>query len=231
QHTLVGSGDYWQQGTGDKPLTRWEMNTLIAGKTASYVQVFDGAYLWTDRRLPSGRQVHRLDVELLQSRLRHGRQARQELLLVTEGQGGLAQMLAALLHKYNFDQPRPTQLNDMPGFALLGRWKAQQLQQVWPEAAHDEQADPPPWPEQIPHHVLVLVGQNMFPYVFEYRRQNDAYLADTVAGLRPAHDPLLRYELYEVKFAAAMKRSRFVFPSDVAWKDETSLVLERLAKN
>ncbi|MCG8448114.1 MAG: hypothetical protein MI725_00865, partial [Pirellulales bacterium] len=111
QHTLVGSGDYWQQGTGDKPLTRWEMNTLIAGKTASYVQVFDGAYLWTDRRLPSGRQVHRLDVELLQSRLRHGRQARHDLLLATEGQGGLAQMLAALLHKYNFDQPRPTQLN------------------------------------------------------------------------------------------------------------------------
>ncbi len=67
---LVGSGNYWQQRTQDQRVIRWEMQTQIADQTASFVQVYDGNHLWTDRRLPSGRQVHRLDVAWLQARLR-----------------------------------------------------------------------------------------------------------------------------------------------------------------
>jgi hypothetical protein len=234
---LTGSGKYWQRGVGKQRVTRWEMQTQVAGKTASYVQVFDGNHLWTDRTLPSGRKVHRLDVGRLQSRRRNATVAARSLkteaewepeIAAAEGQGGLAEMLADALRRFTFAPPRATQLNGLAVYALVGQWRRAELEKLWPELISDN--DTPTWPRQLPHHVLLLVGQNnLFPYVVEHRRVDDAQLAATAAGNRPTRDPLLRYELYEVQFASAMDDSLFEFkPVDVQWTDETSLVLERL---
>ena len=241
EHTLTGSGRYWQQGTGVQRVSRWEMQTQVAGKTASIVQIYDGNHLWTDRRLPSGREVHRLDVARLHARLRKGGPNRtrsntsrndsvEKMLAAAEGRGGLAQMLAELLTRFNFDPPRHTQLNGLAVNALVGRWQIPKLEALWPKGKYEPGGDPPSWPEQLPHHVLVLVGKNnLFPYVIEHRRASDAYLAGTVAGLRPTRDPLVRYEIFEVQYAAAMDRRLFEFkPGDVQWTDETALVLERM---
>ncbi|MCH2115814.1 MAG: hypothetical protein MK171_13000 [Pirellulales bacterium] len=231
EHTQVGSGNYWQQGTEGTPLTYWEMKTQIAEETASYVQVFDGKHLWTDQRLPSGRQVRRLEVALLQSHMRAHPHEAHQLLLATAGQGGLAQMLAA--HRVNFDfgEPRAAQLGGMPVHALIGHWRLSELKKIWPDCEKLATADLLEWPEQIPHHVLVLVGENMFPYLLEQRRASDSYLASTIAGQRPTHDPLVRYEIFEVQFATRIDRSRFSFNDDVVWKDETALVVERLQES
>jgi len=233
---LSGSGKYWQRGTGNQQVTRWEMQTQVAGKTASYIQVFDGNHLWTDRTLPSGRRVHRLDTGRLQSRLRITNASSDNLkseaewdteLAMAIGQGGLAEMLADALRRFTFAQPRPSQLNGLAVKALVGQWRRDELEKLWPELA--EGGDSPIWPKQIPHHMLLLIGQNnLFPYVVEHRRVDDAQLAASAVGDRPTHDPLLRYELFEVQFAAAMEDSLFEFkPGDVQWSDETALVLER----
>ncbi len=234
---LSGSGKYWQRGTGNQRVTRWEMQTQVAGKTASYLQVFDGNHLWTDRTLPSGRKVHRLDTARLQSRRRIAAASARSLnteaewepeLAAVEGQGGLSEMLADALRRFTFAPPRPTQLNGLAVHALVGQWRRAELEKLWPELASGD--DSPIWPRQLPHHVLILVGQNnRFPYVVEHRRVEDSQLAASAVGDRPTRDPLLRYELYEVQFAAAMDDSLFEFkPGDVQWSDETSLVLERL---
>lgn len=234
---LTGSGRYWQRGTGNQRVTRWEMQTQVAGQTASYLQVFDGNHLWTDRTLPSGRKVHRLDVSRLQSRRHIAAAAARSLktkakwepeIAAAEGQGGLAEMLADTLRRFTFSPPRPSQLNGLAVYALVGQWRRDELEKLWPELASSD--DTPVWPRQLPHHVLLLVGQNnLFPYVVEHRRVDDAQLIASAAGDRPTRDPLLRYELYEVQFAAAMDDSLFEFkPGDVQWSDETSLVLERL---
>ena len=82
--------------------------------------------------------------------------------------------------------------------------------------------------QQLPHHVLVLVGKNLFPYLLEYRHPHDTALATSTTGLRPAHHPLVRYEIYDVSFAAAIDPKQFQFERrEVQWSDETSLVLER----
>ncbi|NOZ40761.1 MAG: hypothetical protein GXP24_11120 [Planctomycetes bacterium] len=233
---LVGSGNYWQQRTQDQRVTRWEMQTQIADQTASFVQVYDGNHLWTDRRLPSGRQVHRLDVAWLQARLREeGRggatEQREQLISAVEGQGGLGQMLADLLRNFDFQPPEPTQLNGLPVNALIGHWRPEQLTQLWPDAAKLGDEQPPEWPEQLPHHVLLLVGRNMFPYVCEHRRAADAPLATSLAGLRPTGDPLLRYEIFEVQFAVAIPPEKFQFlPGDIPWTDETAVVLGQLTQ-
>ncbi len=233
---LVGSGNYWQQRTQDKRVIRWEMQTQIADQTASFVQVYDGNHLWTDRHLPSQRQVHRLDVAWLQARLREegrGRATdkRQQLIAAMEGQGGLGQMLADLLRNFDFQPPEPTQLNGLPVNALIGHWRPEQLTHLWPDAAKLGDEHPPEWPDQLPHHVLLLVGRNMFPYVCEHRRAADAPLATSLAGLRPTNDPLLRYEIFEVQFAVAIPPEKFQFiPGDIPWTDETAVVLGQLTQ-
>ncbi len=227
QETQFGSGYYWQQGTGDNLRTRWEMKSQIAGKIASYVQVFDGKHLWTDRRFPDDRQVRRLDTALLRSRLSKDSYS----LLSTTGQGGVSQMLAGLLRNFDFEQPRPTQIEGVPLYAFVGRWKPKSLLQIWPDSVRLSEEDPPSWPLQIPHHALILVGQNKFPYVLEQRRFEDAHRANTVAGLRPVPDPMLRYEIFEVNFATHIEDSRFEFKGNVDWKDETTLFVERLQES
>lgn len=231
--TLMGTGNFWQLGTGPQRTTRWEMQTQFADKAASYVQVFDGRYLWTDRKMPSGRQVHRLDVGNLKARLRSttaisaGKAGWEDLLTSAEFRGGLSQMLADLLRRYHFEPPHATQLNGLPVEALIGRWRPEQFAQLCTIDGEGQ-----PWPSQLPHHVLVLVGENnLFPYVIEYRRAADADLADSLVGIKPTHDPLTRYEIFEVRFADAIDSTVFQFkPGDVDWSDETSLVFDRVIK-
>jgi len=240
--TLVGSGYYWQRGTGDQRVTRFEMQTQLVGKTASFEQVFDGEYLWTDRRFPSGRKVRRLEVARLQSRLltrsqdsgRPGQGAYEKMLATAAVRGGISQMLADLQHRFNFDPPRATQYNGLPMLALVGHWSEEELKELWPDfMAETEKGNTPKWPAQLPHHVLVLVGQNnFFPYMIEHRRFADAFLASTVTGLRPTTEPLLRYEIFEVQFAVAMDNQLFEYkPGDVDWSDETTVVLEQLNRH
>jgi hypothetical protein len=233
EQKLLGSGDFWQIGSGPQRVTRWEMNTSLDDRSAAYVQVFDGRYLWTDRNLPSGRHVHRLDVMNLKTRLRAtappaGNPTGWETLIrEAEFRGGLSQLLAELLTRFHFDPPQSKQLNGFPVEALVGHWRPDQFAELCPIHSDDQ-----PWPQQLPHHVLVLVSKNsLFPHVIEFRHADDAALAQDLTGLELAPDPLVRYELFEVRFADAIDSTIFQFkPGDVDWSDETSLVYDKIIK-
>ena len=245
---LVGSGNYWQKPTNSGRVVRWEMTTQLGDQTASFVQVYDNEdRLWTDRRLPSRRQVTRLNVTWLREQLRkHYRtipaDERQLLAAVSghltgqePGQGGLAQMLGSLLLNFNFQPPQPAQRDGLPVHALLGHWRPEQLEKHWPESANLTSDEPPIWPAQLPHHVLLLVDGStrgmMFPRVCEHRSADDAALATSLAGLRPANKPLLRYEVFDEQFAVAIPDERFEFISaGLQWTDESARVLEQLTR-
>ena len=256
---LAGTGRYWQQGLGDERRTRLEVQTLVAGEAASLVQVFDGRKLWTDRRLPSGRSVTRLDPVRLQAAMagtapmaRQGRQTTATSLMATAAtRGGLSGQLADLVQHFDFDRPQAVQLGDMPALALIGRWKPERLQELWtepddedPETANQQQgatAGPASsgtlpsladWPRQLPHHVLLVVGRkDLFPYVIEHRGSDDAPLADSPEGRLPTANPMAQFELFEVQFAAAIDDRLFEFPhSDVQWTNETPDLIRKLGK-
>lgn len=233
---IVGQGTYQQGANLSERYTRWEMHTQIANQSASYVQVFDGTHLWTERRLPSRRQVSRLDIARLHAGLRTaGRAAsadpRESLLISTAGQGGLAQLLADLLRNYDFQPPQTTQLDGLPVYSLVGTWRSEQLAKLWPAAENLSDSDPPDWPKQLPHHVLLMVQQqNLFPRVVENRTADDAYFATSLSGLKPVREPLLRYEIHEVNFAVAVPSELFEFNPGDSWSDETSVVLEEMKK-
>lgn len=233
---LVGQGSYQQGGDMNKRFTRWEMQTQIADQTASFVEVYDGDHLWTERRMPSKRDVKRLDVARLQSSLKtlsRGSKLTPHDALISSvtGQGGLSEMLADLLRHYTFQPPQPTQLNGLPVYSLVGTWRTEQLAKHWSASVNLDALELAEWPTQLPHHVLLLVHkQNLFPCVVEHRSAASSSYATSLAGLRPTSSPLTRYEIYEVNFAVAIPNEHFDFSPDGNWSDETSVVLERLKK-
>lgn len=234
--TIHGTGEYWQERTDNQRNTRWEIQMQISDQTASFLQIYIGKdnYLWTDVRLPSKHEVRRLDTAWLQNKLRvHYRTAetdqREQALLAAVGQGGLRQMMSDLLRNFDFQPPQAKQLNGLSVHALIGHWRPERLAQLWPAAAQ-QASDPTAWPEQIPHHVLLLVNRkNGMPHLCEYRSAADADLATSFTGLHPTPKPLLRYELYDVKFAVAIPPELFKYNSgEIIPIDETQHVFNQI---
>lgn len=232
---VMGTGNYWQLGVGLQRRTKWAMQLQVADTTSSFLQVFDGEDLWTDRTLPSGRKVLRLDTYRLQSMRRTAQLNEQgeqppwrNLMETTVGQGGLSEMVADLLRQFTFAPRRKSQLNGLPVYALVGQWRKEQLEKTWPGLT--DQSDETPWPQHLPHHVLLMVDQKtLFPYVLEHRRIADAIKLQSAGGLRPVEDPLVRLEIFEVQLAKAHKESVFDYTSgEMQWSDETQLVFERM---
>ena len=233
---LRGTGSYWQQGAGNGRRTRWAVKTLVAGHMASLVQVFDGRYLWTDRQLQSRRAVERLDMtrvlqELSPETGQGAPDARQDSWQTQQARarGGLAGLLAELLDKFQFEHPVHVRVDDAAALAVIGRWK----RDGWEKVANRRGPgipQPDNWPQQLPHHVLLIFGQaDLFPYVLEFRRASDAALADVAAGFQSAPDPLTRYELFAVEFAAQMDPELFRYtPAENGVVDVTGAVLQRL---
>lgn len=227
---LPGTGAYWQQGAGNQRRTRWEATTLVAGQKASLVQVFDSDELWTDRQLPSSREVTRVHLVRLSRELAASPEAAAASPAVVReclqlASGGLAGMMAELLQRFDFDEPTSIRYGDTPALAVVGRWKPAALAKLAPEAAAGGA-----WPEQVPHHVLLLLGQaDLFPYLIEYRGSGDAPLAASAAGRSEAAAPLARYEMFDVQFAVQMDPDLFRYtPPEDGARDITPAVRQRM---
>jgi hypothetical protein len=231
---LSGVGQYWQQGVGNQRRTCWQWTSLVAGQSASFAQVYDrNGHLWTDKRLSEDeRTVTRVDLATV----------RRELSLAVDGagqggaggdsqqldllaRGGLSQLIAELRRCFDFGPPAEATVEGRPALAIVGRWRPEALARDWPGLDAKAVGE---WPAQLPHHVLLVVGPvDRFPYVVEYRRGEEADLAD--APGRAAADPLARYEFFNVRYEATMPERLFEFPStEVEWHDVTASVVARL---
>lgn len=229
---LTGEGEYWQEGRGNQRRTCWQLKTVVAGETALFSQVYDGDFLWTDRRLPpAARLVTRIDVESVRRQLAMAEYlpdrsaagiAKQELLV----RGGLTQLFAELQRCFAFTPPQPVRSGERTALAVVGRWRDAELRREWPSLAGEAVA----WPAHLPHHVLVQIDSDtLFPSLVEYRGADEAVLADSAAAFFPTRKPLARYEFIDVQFTAAMPDHLFQFaPAQLDWQDVTARTLERL---
>lgn len=229
---LTGEGEYWQEGRGNTRRTSWQLKTAVAGETALFSQVYDGDFLWTDRRVPpASRTVTRIDVESVRRQLTMAEDlpdrsaqgvAKQELLV----RGGLTQLIAELERCFTFSDPQPVRYGQRTVQALVGRWRDAELVREWPTLAGESVA----WPAHVPHHVLVQVDDNtLFPLLVEYRGADQAELVASAAAPYAAQHPLARYEFIDVQFTASMPDHLFQFaPARLDWQDGTARALERL---
>jgi len=233
---FTGEGAYWQLGVGNLRKTRWELKTLLGDDEAFVTQICDGDYVWTDCRLPAQRSVSRINISRVRLELTpnssqsvspgQGRagptEANPELL----ARGGASQMIANLHRMFTFGEEQTLRRGERTVRAVLGRWRAEQLERQWPGLATGGDV----WPEHLPHHVLVYIdNDDFFPYLVEYRGGDQASLADSSAACFPAQDPLASFEFIDVKFVSHMQPELFQFtPTESDWHDETGSVIERL---
>ena len=143
---LYGVGSYWQQGSGEELKVRLELQ--IAGQEAKLIQVSNSRFLWIDRRLPTGRNVTRIDLRQLRAdpiltasnldEIQPGEanwSAMQPEL--TAHSGGLPSLIVALEENFSFLPPQAMRLaiapplasqpTNVPVFAVVGHWKHAQL--------------------------------------------------------------------------------------------------------
>ncbi len=161
-----GSGSYWQQGHGDDLETRLELQ--IAGQEASLLQTSNGRFLWTDRRLPTGRvvtcvELHKLRADLDLRDIDEGvanddwsgqysedLPARAPDFLLVAVSGGLRGLLASLGENFDFLPPQAMRLSitplagsqsvDLPVFAVVGRWKPERAAALLADGASQQSA-------------------------------------------------------------------------------------------
>jgi len=231
---LAGEGQFWQQGLGNQRRTRWEVKTLVDGDELFVTQVYDGEDVWTDRKLLGVRKTSRIDVAKVRRELRDSQDAAgqggatpAEAPLELMARGGVSQLIAALHRSFTFGPARILQRGHRTVHAVIGHWRPEPLEQIWPSLSTKDSSE---WPTHMPHHVLVYIdNDDRFPYVIECRGGAQAGLATSSAAHFPAHDPLARFEFIDVRFASVMPASLFQFtPVDANYHDVTRRVIDQL---
>ena len=229
EERLSGQGTYWQEGIGNLRRTRWELETKIGEDAAFVTQVYDGEYVWTDRKLPGTRKVTRVDIKTVRRELNLQAEAQGGVSLTDmAARGGLSQLAANLTRCFTFGAPQPMQMGERTMLAMIGTWQPAALEKEW---ATLSTKPPSEWPGHLPHHVLVYIDSNeLFPYLIEYRSSVDAELATDPSGFFATRDPLALYEFIDVQFfTASMPPSLFHYtPPDASYQDVSARVIEEL---
>lgn len=229
---LTGQGSYWQQGIGNLRRTRWELETRIGADAAFVTQVYDGEYVWTDRKLPGTRKVTRVGIEAIRRELHSQSGAGQGGGIAgftdAAARGGLSQLMASLARCFTFSAAQPMQLGDRTMLAVIGTWRPEQLESEWSGLSTRSPAE---WPVHLPHHVLVYIDSSeLFPYLIEYRGGGDAELVTDPQGVFATRNPLALFEFWDVQyFGSTMPPTLFQYtPPDPSWHDVTSKMIEEL---
>ena len=247
---FFGQGTYRQQGRGENRKVKWLLESQRDGLAATLLQVSDGRYLWTDRRLPSGRRIDRVDLWQLRRKFGTAVPNRQQLAPgqaswapihpdLSTSFGGVAMLLGSLRDCFDFTAPQLFSMGATPVYAVIGRWRPDVLADLMAaetgasenRRSADEVLNSLTLPERLPHHVLVLVGRDdAFPYVVEYRGRARDLGADLTDLFQPAELPLARLEFTEVQFDAPIDNREFDYdpPVDPDWTDNTASFLRRL---
>ena len=232
EERLRGQGTYWQQGVGNLRRTRWELETLVGSDLAYVTQVYDGEYVWTDRKLPGTRKVTRVGMEAIRRELNSQNGAGEGGGVASfsdaAARGGLSQLVASLARCFTFSSPQPMQLGERTMLAVIGTWRPQQLEKEWAGLSTKPPAE---WPSHLPHHVLLYIDSSeLFPYLIEYRGGEDAELVTDPHGVFATRNPLALFEFLEVEyFGSTMPANLFQYtPPDPSWHDVTSKVIEEL---
>lgn len=230
---IAGRGTYLEQSPGREGRLRLELTIqLDTGLDSSLLQVGDGRYLWTYRRMLDKSTLSRIDLVRVGEALeKAGRTPSPGKPGQWLGLGGLPRLLRALHDGFDFYQVERSQIGDLSTWTLHGRWKPAMLARVFPdhrEAIHaGADVDLPPLPEHMPVQVRLWLGEDdWFPYRIEYLRAVPE--AETTAG-GPAGKPIVVMELYEVTLDGTLDPARFTYsPGEHTPVDATDSFLSSL---
>jgi len=256
---FYGAGTYRQQGRGTRRHVRWLLESQRDGVHATLLQVSDGESLWTDRNLSTGRQIEW--VNLWQVRRQSKASATTLVSNMTEAPdsapfsphfaasyGGLPSLLESLREHFDFTQPRSFRFGDQQVLGLIGRWRPEALAQILVDTSdlEEDQVDyailserlgayfeTKSLPTHLPHHLLLLLGQNdQFPYLIDYRSGSDDLSQPGMAEadlFQLSREPLSRLEFVDVEFNLPINSGEFIYspPQELDRIDGTTNFIKR----
>ena len=222
---LVGSGIYEEVRPGRDQLIRLELRTQLGDQVSSLLQVCDGHYLWTYRRLLDDGALSRIDVGRAIRAVQTAEPAPKRAEMgILPGLGGLPRLVRGLYGSFLFVTAEKGQLEQSPVWLLTGQWKPQRLAKILPDQKDAIQQGRPPKLEKLPPHlpdqVLVFLGQtDLFPYRIEYRRT----IPPRKGSPQPsASRPIVTVDLFDVRLNMPIDPGRFLYnPGNVKFSDQT----------
>jgi hypothetical protein len=228
---LVGSGRYYQMKSPKGLKVRFSLAVRSDDRTVSLLHICNGRTVWVRDTINSTVQLSRIDLDRLQKPADALDTDKPTSRTALPG-GGLPQLLMALQMDFELGSPQDTEFQQVPVWALSGRWKPAKLAARLPEVQdlYDDQGQlqMKQLPQQLPDRVLLLLGQDdLFPYHIDFRRtlSEEAPAEDTDDWYENSRS-MVTMELFEVQFGAALDPLLFVCrlaDTDVA--DETDRYL------
>ena len=232
---LIGSGNYLEQRQEPISLLKLELKIQLDSRTSSLVQVCDGRYLWTYRRLLGDGSLARLDAVRATEALQEAEKAGRGEVEMLPGLGGLPQLLRGLHASFDFISAEKSTLNSKSGqvavWRLQGRWKARQLARLLPrqkQAIEEGKAvDLTKLPQHLPDHVVLFLGdEDGFPYRIEYRR---GLRGESNRPNEPMGRALVTMEWLDVVLDQPVDPRRFEYnPAGLQFEDKTEEFLKQL---
>ena len=231
---VIGSGSYFEQRSNQGLRFRLELNAQTSDdkRASGLVQVCDGQYLWSYRKLRGAESLSRVDLTLVQQRLDEvGSRNSTQILDGWPGMGGLAKLLQSYDRAFLFDAPEEVQLqSSFPAWKVEGRWRPEMLARAVPRmkdaikqgrgVARED------LPEHLPNSVVLFLGKDdLFPYsIFYYR------LAGTTTNVKASPDDrqIVQIVMSKVRFNQSIPAGKFVYNPQLKFSDETEQLLAKL---
>ena len=233
---LVGSGSYRQLIIGDRKMFRLELLLQMADLTGSLLQVCNGNVLWEKRDIGTIQSLGYANVQNIRDAV--SRAGGRTLDSTHLALGGLDQLLRGLDASFDFGDPTPQQIRELPVWEIHGYWKPEKVSTLLPATAGSEPLDWDALPDHVPQRVTVVLGRDrplpLFPYRIEYERRVSGKAKDSPDKTRQPevqrpYRAIVTLELFEVQRYARMDPQHFAFQVPQTKADDlTSQILDRL---
>jgi hypothetical protein len=224
----AASGLYLEQRSEREVLMRLELRIQTGDEPGSILQVCDGRYLWTYRKLAGEESLQRVDVLRVALELEEtGNLPKPGKVGWWPGLGGMPRLLRGLNAAFDFEAGRQTRLRGLRAWQLVGRWKPDRLAELLPGPAERIAAGNRPdlakLPEPLPHRVVLYLGtDDRFPYRVEYLRESSGEEG-------PREKLIVGIDFFEVKLNDPIDASRFIYqPGTLEFTDRTDEFLQSL---
>ena len=234
---VVGSGEYFQFGSGQPKLLRLDMKMQVGPQAATLLQICGRQDYWIRRHVPpASPKLEHVNLTRLASALSRADEDGKHL--TTDHWimlGGLSRLLDSLHRNFDFAPPQPDHIGADPVLVVKGRLKPERFKAL--HSAGDKKNEAAN--EQIPTAVNLSLGRAdqppHFPHRIEFMRQlTSKELKAAAAKESKDHQsvtetPLCILEFYEVQAHVDLDPRLFEFdPGDEESEDRTQAWLRKL---
>jgi hypothetical protein len=226
---LVGDGAYLEQRRNGIPAIRVELKIQVGDDTSTLLQVCDGRYCWTHRKLMGKESLSRIDAVRAMTAISQLETPAEpgggDLLPAL---GGLPRLLRGLNANFQFIAV-DGQIGNLPVWQFEGGWRTPQLLRMLPKQREaieqGKPADLTRLPDHVPDHVVLLLRRDdLFPHRLEYCRT--VVKKDGDRETREVRN-LLTMEFLDVYFNVPLDPVQFTYnPGSVEWSDQTEAFLQ-----